>query len=150
VTPEERFWSKVEVRGPDECWPWRRPNHPSGYCYVYFDRRTLRAHRVSHFLATGEWPSVVRHTCDNTVCQNPRHLLGGEHADNIRDMHTRGRANQVRQGPANGRTRIPFETIQIIRQRVADGVPLLRIEGEFGVPRHYIKALAQGRYRRDS
>lgn len=38
---------------------------------------------------------VIRHTCDNTRCINPRHLLVGTQADNMRDMVERGRAKSV-------------------------------------------------------
>lgn len=34
---------------------------------------------------------VVRHTCDNTRCVNPAHLVIGTQADNVADMMHRGR-----------------------------------------------------------
>lgn len=35
---------------------------------------------------------VVRHTCDNTRCINPDHLVGGTRGDNNRDRAERGRS----------------------------------------------------------
>ena len=28
-----RFWSKVDIRGDNECWPWTAYRNPSGYGY---------------------------------------------------------------------------------------------------------------------
>ncbi len=73
-----RFWSKVDKRGPDECWPWlgakSKPNNgaPSGYGTF----RSNRAHRVSYTLIKGEIPQglVLDHLCRNPECVNPAHL----------------------------------------------------------------------------
>src|SRR5438067_6003425 len=27
----QRFWGKVDLRGPDECWPWLASLHSAGY-----------------------------------------------------------------------------------------------------------------------
>lgn len=35
--------------------------------------------------------TVVRHTCDNTMCLNPDHLITGTASDNARDRHLRNR-----------------------------------------------------------
>jgi len=90
-TLEERFWSKVDVRGPDECWPWRAARYENGYGQFYVGNKHGGAHRMAYYLATGEKPEVVRHTCDNPPCCNPKHLLGGTHADNAHDREERGR-----------------------------------------------------------
>lgn len=78
---------------PDEChvWPWNYGSH--GYGVI--GRSTL-AHRDEychyHGVAEAAISSlVIRHACDNPRCVNPLHLETGTQADNIRDMHLRGR-----------------------------------------------------------
>jgi hypothetical protein len=99
---EERFWEKVDKRGPYECWPWLACTR-GGYGLIWSkDQQTfLKAHRVSFEFAYGALPIrparrgvhgvMVRHTCDNTLCVNPAHLLSGTQFDNMRDMVARGR-----------------------------------------------------------
>lgn len=72
-----------------------------GYMMVYVKdgrRRRTRAHRAVFIEYNGYAPPVVRHKCDRPECYNPTHLLPGTQADNIKDMHDRGR-NRGR-GPA--------------------------------------------------
>ena len=94
-----RFWSKVDRRGPDECWPWKGALIPNGYGSlgtVEVDGRVrtqVGAHRVSFFIANGYWPRMVRHTCDNPPCVNPAHLLSGDAKSNAQDMLDRGRCD---------------------------------------------------------
>lgn len=89
----ERFWEKVDKRGPDECWPWIGAKVPLGYGYIGVGRKVFRASRISYKLHYGIDPGrfVVRHTCDNPPCVNPRHLLLGTMKMNARDAIERGR-----------------------------------------------------------
>jgi hypothetical protein len=96
-TPQESealFWSRVDKRGPDECWPWLgAPNNRHGYGGFWFDGKSELAHRLAYRLTFGQitdgfW---ILHSCDNPPCCNPAHLREGTVVDNNRDRTERGR-----------------------------------------------------------
>jgi hypothetical protein len=94
----ERFWEKVEVRGPDECWEWTAGLNENGYGRFRVNATTEAfAHRMSYVLHYGDDPGelMVMHSCDNPRCVNPAHLSLGTNEDNMRDAVAKGRlANQ--------------------------------------------------------
>ena len=84
----ERFWSKVDRRGPNECWPWIGTTDHAGYGIFHIEDRKKRATRLSLELDGKPRPSprhIACHTCDNPQCVNPAHLWWGTHTDNIND-----------------------------------------------------------------
>ncbi len=89
----DRFWPKVEKRGPEECWLWKAGKNGDGYgTFTGPGSKSFTAHRTSWFLAHGFWPDLhVLHRCDIRNCVNPAHLFLGTQKDNVADMFAKGR-----------------------------------------------------------
>ena len=108
----ERFWAKVDKRGPDECWPWTAYVDQLGY---------ERAHRVSWTLAHGSPGDLdVLHRCDNRRCVNDSHLFLGTQQDNIADMIAKGRKVSL-PGETNPNAKLTEDDVRWIRDWVAAG-----------------------------
>lgn len=91
---KEEFWARVDIRGPNECWPWKLKPTSWGYGCFTFKCRKYRSHRVAFFLTLGYWPKpFCLHKCDNRVCCNQNCLFEGTPADNTDDMIRKGRGN---------------------------------------------------------
>ena len=89
-----RFWSKVEVRGPLQCWPWKAGRSRKGYGLFRLDGRSITASRAAWIITFDERPPddvLVCHRCDNPPCCNPAHLFLGTIHDNMNDMRAKGR-----------------------------------------------------------
>jgi hypothetical protein len=72
-TLEERFWSKVDKRGPDECWPWLASEQ-----VAITSTSNVSFRRVAWELANPPHPepnSKVFNVCGFSMCANPRHLF---------------------------------------------------------------------------
>lgn len=77
----------------DVCWNWRGYIAPTGYGNVCYGRKHYTASHMSYLTFNGPVRSgqLVRHTCDNRRCVNPKHLILGNHQDNSQDMVRRNR-----------------------------------------------------------
>lgn len=94
---EERFWEKVAVGKPDECWLWTAFRNNHGYGRIIWNGKAYIASRVSWMLANGKEPQgMVCHSCDNPSCVNPAHLWLGTALDNNRDAFAKGRSEAAR------------------------------------------------------
>jgi len=88
------FWSRIEVHGENECWPWTGAILAGGYGHVQLRGISTTAHRVAYELTSCvEIPSdlLLCHSCDNPPCCNPSHHFVGDHLDNARDCASKGR-----------------------------------------------------------
>jgi hypothetical protein len=100
----QRFWAKVKIGAADACWEWQGFRLPKGYGTIGVGGRAggkQLAHRVSYELEYGLIPEglLVCHSCDNPPCVNPKHLYVGSYADNLTDMHRKGRARGRQREP---------------------------------------------------
>ncbi len=95
LTAEDRyrFWSKVDRRGPDDCWPWLASCCKSGRGMFRISGKLFKAPRVVYFLTKHRDPGErdVCHTCDNPGCCNPKHLWRGTRTANNSDRDAKGR-----------------------------------------------------------
>ncbi len=121
---ETRFWSKVDKRGPDECWPWVG-TRTAGYGILYTKGRGVRASRISWSLANGcTFPHgrIACHTCDNPGCVNPAHIWAGTPKENCHDMLAKGRSHYQKHPRAPKPPKPPRRVCQRPKPRPDRGV----------------------------
>lgn len=105
-TIEEKFWPKVDVQGPDECWLWTASTS-YGYGQMVLAGLQTKAHEVSLYITTGEWSEPgeeVLHSCDVRACVNPAHLSRGTPKRNYLDAIERSR---LLRDPTTGQFKTP-------------------------------------------
>lgn len=74
MSPEDRFWSKVQTT--PTCWIWHGTIASNGYGKMGMGGRVQYAHRLAWYFTHGllERELVVDHKCHNKRCVNPDHL----------------------------------------------------------------------------
>jgi hypothetical protein len=154
----QRFYGKLEQRGPDECWPWR--GTIASNSYGLFDigpranHRKLGAHRVAWMLANDQHVpdrsrSHMCHRCDNPRCCNPAHLFLGTASENIKDAVAKGYRPFWSTGGATGiknhRAKLTDDDVRNIRRQVAEGRKQRDIGKDFNIPQSSVWAIAHRR-----
>ncbi len=158
---EANFWDRVHVGNDDQCWQWmgyrnygKRTQRGGGYGRIdAFGLKGVYVHRLAYYFShPGELDLkkvgdlIVRHTCDNPICCNPKHLVLGTHADNMADMVSRGRQTSYTSiGSPNAK--LSAADVRAIR---AEPKTLRKVLAErFGVSVQTIKAVRSGRHYSD-
>ena len=144
-----RFWSKVEIGNPDECWEWKAPLDTKGYGNFQIShdnplgRNNPRSHRVSWFISFGEIPEnyCVCHKCDNRSCVNPDHLFLGTYDENNKDRVRKGRSAIGENAPTAKLTESDIVKIRIL---IADGETQRDIAKKFNVKHNTIGSISRG------
>lgn len=138
-----RFWSKVDVCSPGQCWDWQAGKYASGYGQFKTRGRSYKAPRVAYAIATGKDPGElnVLHTCDNRPCCNPKHLWRGTLGDNNRDRAAKGRTViRPRMGESHPRAVLTNQIVRSIRRSKRSHASLGR---QHGVHENTIAAIRQ-------
>ena len=143
---EIAFWNKVDnSRGAGACWPYKRRKNPKGYGLFDYRGKVWLAHRFAYTSVHGYPEGHVLHRCDNPPCCNPAHLYDGTHADNMKDMDSRGR-RKILTGDRNGATKISERQARLIKITYASGdFTLDDLARNYGVNRMTIWKITSGR-----
>lgn len=133
-----RFWSKVSVGRPTECWTWNAAVSDMGYGRFKVSGKLESPHRLAYCMCNGPIPegdgyhgAVVMHRCDNPRCVNPAHLAIGSQSENMQDCAQKDRLNTK----ADRSKRLDPETIKAIAN---DPRPLREAAKAFGVSRSHV------------
>jgi len=115
-TLRKRFEAKFVKGLNSDCWLWEGGTSGKGYGQVWNEQKQEKAHRAAWKLYRGEIPKglCVCHSCDTPLCVNPNHLWLGSQAENIRDMHAKGRGKQ-QNGEAHHNAKLTEEDVRAIR-----------------------------------
>jgi hypothetical protein len=120
--------------GQDACWPWKSAVAGNKRPYFTIEGRKVLAYRLVKELVTGtSLHGVGRHTCDNPICCNPRHIVEGTHQQNMDDMKGRERHG------------LPHHVVKSIRRLLNAGRTQQEIADLYGTSRETISAIATNR-----
>ena len=143
--PKSRFWSKVDIRGPDECWEWLAFKN-KGYGIYRLGEKVV-ASRLAWEQANRQdlGCRIACHTCDNPGCCNPGHIYAGTPKTNARDASERGRLNTGRQkGETHRSAKLQIGDVVKIREMLASKVSMDSLAVRFGVSRSSIRKIRTG------
>lgn len=85
-----RFWDRVDVTSPSECWLWTGAKNRGGYGQLSYrtprGNGTLFAHRFAYEATIGLIPQGLQidHLCRVRACVNPSHLEPVTAHENLR------------------------------------------------------------------
>lgn len=148
------LWSKVDIRGEDECWEWKGFKNHDGYGRTWIKDRGYYAHRVIFNLANPgkinlsapratDISGFVLHKCDNPPCCNPAHLYLGTYKDNTRDKAERSRFPDFG-GDKGPRCKLTMEQARQARELRAQGHSARNLAIQFGISLPSMKSLLRG------
>lgn len=143
-TVEQRLWSKIDKRGPDECWPWLGAKIRN-YGVLHVNGRNQFATRVLWTLMHGpiERKQWVLHRCDNASCLNPAHHFLGDSKTNVADKMAKGRHRGARGERCKNHVLVSAQ-VQYVRTSFANGeMDLGELAAKYHVDRETIRFIVK-------
>jgi hypothetical protein len=153
----ERFWSKVDKHGPDECWEYMGHRDTKGYGVTKFMDVCKKAHRMAWVFTFGAVPegegyhgTCVLHKCDNPPCCNPNHLFLGTIRDNIKDMDSKHRRSTTNLPPTllgeqSPTSKLTGKQIMEIRNRPNQRGIYADVSRDYGISQTHAAYIIKGR-----
>lgn len=141
----DRFWLKVDIQGPDECWEWAAARNTERGDYGVFHPRkpyTTGAHRFALEMKLGrplKNGMYACHDCDNPPCVNPNHLVEGTHQENVADSVSKMRHKHGSKG-----SKLSDDDVLAIRHRADSGEKNRDLASEYGVHETLISMITRG------
>lgn len=142
----ERFWRKVAIGAPGECWEWKAGKTCRGYGTFCINRKGMNASRAAWILVHGPISDdqYVCHHCDNTGCCNPKHLFLGDAKSNMVDKMLKGRCNPAI-GERGGKVKLTEKQVIEIRLRYSmGGETMKQIASDFPVTWKAVQKIVRG------
>jgi len=149
MTLEQRFWSKVDIKGPNECWEWKASCYKEGYGKFKYENKIVRTHRMAWKLTNGPIPEgmCICHHCDNPKCCNAEntedHLFLGTLKDNSKDMVNKDRQAK---GEHNGNVKLTESQVIEIKKLRKEGYKQQQLADIFGLHQPQISAIINNKY----
>lgn len=144
----DKIFNKLKskrVKNPGcSCWIWPGGKSSTGYGMMTIGAKRYKVHRLMYWVYNGEHPGeqLVRHTYDNRLCFNPKHLILGSHSDNINDMVERKRH---RGGCVKGVVKVTPVTRVLIKHDHFAGYSITVIARKYGISRSYVDDIVHDR-----
>ncbi len=131
----KRFWSKVDVCGPNDCWEWLSSKN-KGYGQIWLDGKLRKATHVLYYIRTGKrriskGKMITHKVCHNPGCLNHKHLRLGTAQSNMKDMVRDGNSTKGERQP---NAKLTDEEVNEIRRLLQGGGTTQKELGDmFGV-----------------
>lgn len=153
--PKERLLSWIDVRGEDECHPYKGYIRPDGYGIFSLNNKSIKAHRAVVLLLKNQPLTYdltiknqgrprkgpvgarreVRHLCNFRACCNPKHVDYSDHSTNMRDAVTAG----THKSPGRKFTQDIYAVI------CASSEPAVILAKRFDVDESHVRHIRQGK-----
>lgn len=154
--PIERI-QKMSRYNPDNgCWEWigalNDNNRKAAYGSMTIGSRTdgsrkkVSAHRYSYMVFIGMIPDdlFVCHSCDNSICVNPKHLFLGTRQDNTDDRERKGR-NYVPRGENHAKAILKEADVINIYRLLDNGIRNIEISRMYKIEKSAVSNIRTGK-----